>query len=102
MKKEIMSNGVRILAELGALRLSRALYGVLDESLYEKFKFMLLPNINEELIDEQEYSSLIENANLNLGIFTAHCMGEITLALMELIMLKTIEPSTVELMNEFE
>ena len=100
MKKEIMSNGVRILAELGALRLSRALYGVLDESLYEKFKFMLLPNINEELIDEQEYSSLIENADLNLGFFTAHCMSEITLALIELIMLKTIEPSTVELMNE--
>ena len=99
-------NSIRILAELGALRLSRVLYGKLDREMAERFKYLIIDGISEEQIAEAEYAALICEADgpekkeeLRRFRLTAHCLSNVALALVELIMLRLTEPAAGELLE---
>jgi hypothetical protein len=98
-------NGIKILAELGALRLSRILFGHLDKKEMERFGYLLLPDVSEDMIDEAEYSLLIDNDAENdpmarrIRNVAAHCSCEVMLSLIELLMLRVTEPLAAELLE---
>ncbi len=102
----INNNGIRVFAKLGALKLSRLLCGKIPEDLEKRFEHWLERGISDEEIAKKEYSSLIEGEGsgpedkarlLNLS---ANCECGIALTLMELIMLRTIDPSVSELLEQ--
>lgn len=98
-------SGVKILAELGAMRLSVALYDRLSAEEKEKFGYILLAEATPEMIDDAEFELLIKGKDLSdstskrLHFVAANCQSEIALALLELSMLRILEPQSIELMN---
>ena len=52
-------NGAKILAELGAMRLSRVIYERLSNEEKEKYGYLLMSDVTSELIDDAEFASLI-------------------------------------------
>ena len=107
VKKETdTENSIRILAELGALRLSRVLYGKLDDETAERFNHLIVEGISEEMIAEAEYAALVYEADgpekkeeLRRFRLTAHCQSDVALTLVELIMLRLTEPASAELLE---
>ncbi len=98
-------NGAKILAELGAMRLSRVIYERLSDEEKEKYGYLLMSDVTSELIDDAEFASLIRGDGVSshlagrLHFLAANSKSEIALALIELTMLRVIEPQSVELMN---
>ncbi len=98
-------NGVKIFAELGAMRLSRVIYERLSDKEKEKYGYFLLPDVTSEMIDDAEFELLIRGDGLSsslsqrLHFLAANSKSDIALALLELTMLRIIEPQSVELMN---
>ena len=99
-------NSIRILAELGALRLSSVLYGKLSPEMAERFKYLIIDGISGEQVAEAEYSTLVCEADdpdkkdeLRRFRLAAHCLSDVALALVELIMLRLTEPASAELLE---
>ncbi len=97
------SNGVRILAELGALKLSNILYKKVNDAIWEKFEFVLLRDIDEYDVSKAEYDALIDynnngfEAGRRLLNLRGCCTSNVVLTLLELIALKISVPGITEL-----
>ncbi len=104
-KNEEEVNGIRLLAELGALRLSRLIRDRGEPELLEKYEYLLLPDADWQEIWEAEYATLIDSQNNEDAMgarmlrIAAHCGGDVALVLLELIMLKLEEPEADELLE---
>ena len=74
-------NGIRLLAELGALRLSRLIRDRGEPELLEKYEYLLLPDADWQEIWEAEYATLIDSQNNEDAMgarmlrIAAHCGG---------------------------
>ncbi len=105
IKGNIEENGVRILAELGALKLSNILFGKVDQKIWDKFDYFLIPNITEYDVAKSEYEALIaaegdiSKEKMHLLNVAAQCSSEIALTLLELVMLRVTEPEISELLD---
>ncbi len=106
--EQLRINGVKILAELGALKLSRFLFKRVSDEIWDKYEYLLLPNITDYDVAKAEYEAFIAindkegGSGNNLLNVAAHCSNEITLTLLELLMLKITEPTASEILDIIE
>ena len=101
-------NGIRILAELGAMKLSAMLSLKVDEALLKRFEFILLQGINEYDVAKAEEEALnspeasAAEGGRRLKALYECCKSDVTLTLLELIMLKVSVPQVSELFELIE
>lgn len=103
-------NGIRILMELGGLKLSRFFCErpelKEEKDLWNRFDFLLLPDAGDYEISKAEYEALIDpdaarsEWGRRLLNITAHCGTDVALTLLELIMLRVSVPGSAELLEK--
>ncbi len=113
-----MENGIRVLADLGVLRLSHMLYGRLPDEVWEQYEELLLPDVTKDVVAAIEYTELLggtggsgaawkgtsaeasgKAVRQRLFSLTALCGSEIVLVLIELLMLRVDMPEAAELLE---
>ncbi len=91
---------IMALAEIGGMKLAKALEGKLPQELSGKYGYYLSKLFSADQIKQMEYSALISDQEDDyVKFFVANCESEITLCLVELIMLRIVEPGFETILN---
>nr|WP_297703915.1 ATP-binding protein [uncultured Butyrivibrio sp.] len=84
---------IMMLAEIGGMKLEKALHGKIPQELLDKYRYYLSSLLSEEEIRQREYYELVSGQEDDyIKFFIANCESEIALCLVELIMLRLAEP----------